>query len=190
MELVIRLHRLVKETNANKKIVYVPDSVCWTEAPESMTDLRKQRRRWHRGLLESLWLHRRIWFNPRYGSIGLISMPYFLLIEFFGPVVELFVYILILLSLILGDIYVEFAILLFLVFVLYGSIFSMAAVLLEEWTMRKISNVSDVVRLFFYSFTETLWYHPLTVLWRCEGIVDALLKRKGWGEMKRKGVSK
>lgn len=155
-----------------------------------MTDLRKQRRRWHRGLLESLWLHRRIWFNPRYGSIGLISMPYFLLIEFFGPVVELFVYILIFLSLILGDIYVEFAILLFLVFVLYGSIFSMAAVLLEEWTMRKISNVSDVVRLFFYSFTETLWYHPLTVLWRCEGIVDALLKRKGWGEMKRKGVSK
>lgn len=189
-ELVIRLHRLVKETNANKKIVYVPDSVCWTEAPESMTDLRKQRRRWHRGLLESLWLHRRMWFNPRYGSIGLISMPYFLLIEFFGPVVELFVYILIFLSLILGDIYVEFAILLFLVFVLYGSIFSMAAVLLEEWTMRKISNVSDVVRLFFYSLTETLWYHPLTVLWRCEGIVDALLKRKGWGEMKRKGVSK
>ncbi|MED0686480.1 glycosyltransferase [Anoxybacillus ayderensis] len=190
MELVVRLHRLIKETKTNKKIVYVPDPVCWTEAPESMTDLRKQRRRWHRGLFESLWLHRRMWFNPRYGSIGLVSMPYFLLIEFLGPVIELFGYILIIVSLMLGDIYIEFAILLFLVSVLYGSLFSMAAVLLEEWTVRKFSNVSDVVRLFFYSFTETLWYRPLTVLWRCEGIVDALLRRKGWGEMKRKGVSK
>lgn len=190
MELVVRLHRLVKETNTNKKIVYVPDPVCWTEAPESMTDLRKQRRRWHRGLFESLWLHRHMWFNPRYGSIGLVSMPYFLIIEFLGPVVELLGYILMIVSLILGDVYIEFAILLFLVSVLYGSIFSMAAVLLEEWTVRKFSSVSDVVRLFFYSLTETLWYRPLTVLWRCEGIVDALLKRKGWGEMKRKGVSK
>lgn len=190
MELVVRLHRLIKETKANKKIVYVPDPVCWTEAPESMTDLRKQRRRWHRGLFESLWLHRRMWFNPRYGSIGLVSMPYFLLIEFLGPVIELFGYILMIVSLILGDVYIEFAILLFLISVLYGSIFSMAAVLLEEWTVRKFSSVSDVVYLFFYSFTETLWYRPLTVLWRCEGIIDVLLKRKGWGKMKRKGVSK
>lgn len=190
MELVVRLHRMIKETDADKKIVYVPDPVCWTEAPESMEDLRKQRRRWHRGLFESLWLHRRMWFNPRYGSIGLISMPYFLLIEFLGPVVELIGYILVIVALILGDVYIEFAILLFLVSVLYGSLFSMAAVLLEEWTVRKFPNVSDIVRLFFYSLTETLWYRPLTVLWRCEGIVDALLKRKGWGEMKRKGVSK
>ncbi|GAC91192.1 cell wall biosynthesis glycosyltransferase [Anoxybacillus flavithermus NBRC 109594] len=190
MELVVRLHRMIKETDADKKIVYVPDPVCWTEAPESLSDLRKQRRRWHRGLFESLWLHRRMWFNPRYGSIGLISMPYFLLIEFLGPVVELIGYILVIVALILGDVYVEFAILLFLVSVLYGSLFSMAAVLLEEWTVRKFPNVSDIVRLFFYSLTETLWYRPLTVLWRCEGIVDALLKRKGWGEMKRKGVSK
>ncbi|MCG6171374.1 glycosyltransferase [Anoxybacillus sp. LAT_35] len=190
MELVVRLHRMIKETDADKKIVYVPDPVCWTEAPESMADLRKQRRRWHRGLFESLWLHRRMWFNPRYGTIGLISMPYFLLIEFLGPVVELVGYILVIVALILGDVYIEFAILLFLVSVLYGSLFSMAAVLLEEWTVRKFPNVSDIVRLFFYSLTETLWYRPLTVLWRCEGIVDALLKRKGWGEMKRKGVSK
>ncbi|MCG3083675.1 MULTISPECIES: glycosyltransferase [unclassified Anoxybacillus] len=190
MELVVRLHRMIKETDADKKIVYVPDPVCWTEAPESLSDLRKQRRRWHRGLFESLWLHRRMWFNPRYGTIGLISMPYFLLIEFLGPVVELVGYILVIVALILGDVYIEFAILLFLVSVLYGSLFSMAAVLLEEWTVRKFPNVSDIVRLFFYSLTETLWYRPLTVLWRCEGIVDALLKRKGWGEMKRKGVSK
>jgi len=190
MELVVRLHRLIKERKESKKIVYVPDPVCWTEAPESLKYLRRQRSRWHRGLLESLWIHRRLIFNPKYGSIGLVSMPYFLFIEFFGPVVELLGYVVMLVSLFFGGVYIEFAILLFLLSVIYGSIFSMAAVLLEEWTVRKFPNVSDIVRLFLFSLTESLWYRPLTVWWRCEGIVDVLRKKRGWGEMARKGVSK
>ncbi|MCZ0754282.1 glycosyltransferase family 2 protein [Anoxybacillus sp. J5B_2022] len=190
MELVVRLHRLIKDRKEDRKIVYVPDPVCWTEAPESIKYLRRQRRRWHRGLFESLWIHRRLIFNPNYGSIGLVSMPYFLIIEFLGPVVELLGYIVMVISLFLGGVYMEFAILLFLLSVVYGSIFSMAAVLLEEWTVRKFPNVSDLVRLFFFSLTETLWYRPLTVLWRCEGIIDVLRKKRGWGEMVRKGVSK
>jgi cellulose synthase/poly-beta-1,6-N-acetylglucosamine synthase-like glycosyltransferase len=189
MELVIRLHRLVRERKEKKKIVYVPDPVCWTEAPETCKYLRKQRRRWHRGLLESLWLHRFLLFNPKYGSIGLVSMPYFLLIEFFGPVVELIGYIVIVLSLLLGGIYTELALLLICASVMYGSILSAAAVLLEEWTARKFPNVSDLVRLFIFSLTETFWYRPLTVWWRCEGIIDAVRGKKNWGEMKRKGVS-
>jgi cellulose synthase/poly-beta-1,6-N-acetylglucosamine synthase-like glycosyltransferase len=190
MELVVRLHRYVKEQKADKKIVYVPDPVSWTEAPESIKYLRRQRRRWHRGLFESLWIHRKLMFNPKYGSIGLVSMPYFLIIEFLGPVVELTGYIYMILSLFLGGIYLEFSILLFLLSVLYGSVLSMASVLLEEWTIRKYPKASDIVRLFYYSLTETLWYRPLTVIWRCEGIVDVLRRKSGWGEMTRKGVSK
>lgn len=190
MELVVRLHRYVKEQKANKKIVYVPDPVSWTEAPESLKYLRRQRRRWHRGLFESLWIHRRLIFNPKYGSIGMVSIPYFLIIEFLGPVVELMGYLVMILSIFFGGVYLEFAILLFLLSVLYGSILSMASVLLEEWTIRKYPKAADITRLFFYSLTETLWYRPLTVLWRCEGILDVLRRKTGWGEMARKGVSK
>ncbi|PFA67472.1 glycosyl transferase [Bacillus sp. AFS015802] len=190
MELVVRLHRYVKEQKADKKIVYVPDPVSWTEAPESLKYLRRQRSRWHRGLFESLWIHRRLLFNPKYGSIGMVSMPYFLIIEFFGPVVELTGYVIMILSLFLGGVYLEFAILLFLLSILYGSVLSMAAVLLEEWSVRKYPKASDIGRLFAYSLTETLWYRPLTVLWRCEGILDVIRKKRGWGEMARKGVSK
>ncbi|MDT9026368.1 glycosyltransferase family 2 protein [Rossellomorea yichunensis] len=190
MELVVRLHRYVKEQKADKRIVYVPDPVSWTEAPESLKYLRRQRSRWHRGLFESLWIHRRLLFNPKYGSIGMVSMPYFLIIEFFGPVVELMGYVIMILSLFLGGVYLEFAILLFFLSILYGSILSMAAVLLEEWSVRKYPKASDIGRLFAYSLTETLWYRPLTVLWRCEGILDVIRKKRGWGEMARKGVSK
>ncbi|CEG29751.1 glycosyl transferase domain-containing protein [Bacillus sp. B-jedd] len=189
MELVVRLHRLMKEKGQKKKIVYVPDPVCWTEVPEDMTTLRRQRSRWHRGLFESLWTHRKLTFNPKYGSIGFISFPYFWLVEFLGPIVELTGYIFVVLCLFLGGIYFEFAILIFLLSLLYGSIISMAAVLLEEWTLTKYSKVSDIVKLFLYSITETIWYRPLTVLWRCEGIWKLIKGDTSWGEMKRKGVS-
>lgn len=189
MELVVRLHRLAREKNELKKIIYIPDPVCWTEAPETYGDLRKQRRRWHRGLLESLWRHRALLGNPKYGSIGLLSLPYFWVIEFLGPVMELAGYIVMAVSLFLGSLYMELALLLLAVSVLYGSLLSAAAVLLEEWTERKFPNVSDFVWLFFFSLTETFWYRPLTAWWRCEGIIDAIRRQKQWGSMKRKGVS-
>ncbi|MBM6617645.1 glycosyltransferase family 2 protein [Bacillus suaedaesalsae] len=189
MELVVRLHRLIKERKENKKIVYVADPVCWTEAPEDFKFLRRQRTRWHRGLFESLWAHKKLMFNPKYGSIGFISMPYFLFIEFLGPVIELIGLIIMVISIFIGGIYFEFAILLFLMSILYGSVFSMMAVLLEEWSLRKFPKVMDIVRLVFFSLTETLWYRPLTVLWRCEGIWHILIRKRGWGEMIRKGVS-
>ncbi|PLT35154.1 glycosyltransferase [Bacillus sp. V5-8f] len=189
MELVVRLHRLIKEKKAKKKIVYVPDPVCWTEVPEEATYLRRQRRRWHQGLFESLSAHRNLLFNPKYGSIGFVSIPYFWIIEFFGPIIEFFGYIYIIFSLFFGGIYLEFAILIFLLSCLYGSVFSMAAVLLEEWSLRKYPKVSDIIKLFFYSLTETLWFRPLTVIWRMEGIWNIIRGNSSWGEMKRKGVS-
>lgn len=189
MELVVRIHRLLREKKIKKKIVYVPDPVCWTEVPEDVTFLRRQRRRWHRGLLESLWTHRKITFNPKYGSIGLISFPYFWIVEFFGPVIECLGYLFMILCLLLGGIYIEFSILLFLLSCLYGSIFSMTSVLLEEWSLTKYPKVSDIMKLFLYSLTETIWYRPLTVFWRCEGIWQMIIGDRSWGEMKRKGVS-
>ncbi|GGM18860.1 glycosyl transferase family 2 [Paraliobacillus quinghaiensis] len=190
MELVVRLHRIIKEKGLNKRIVYVPDPVCWTEVPESFGVLRSQRRRWHKGLFESLWRHRKLTLNPKYGSIGLVSIPYFWLIEFLGPIVELSGYVFIIFSLFAGGVYIEFAILLFLLSALYGSIFSMASVLLEEWSLRKYPKVLDIIKLFLYALTETMWYRPLTVLWRCEGIWQIIRRDHSWGDMKRKGVSK
>jgi cellulose synthase/poly-beta-1,6-N-acetylglucosamine synthase-like glycosyltransferase len=190
MELVIRIHRLLKERGLNKKIVYVPDPVCWTEVPEDMTILRRQRRRWHRGLFESLWTHRGLTFNPKYGSIGMISFPYFWIVEFLGPIIEFLGYIFMILCLFLGGVYIEFAILLFLLSCLYGSLFSMTAVLLEEWSLTKYPKVSDILKLFLYSLTETIWYRPMTVFWRCEGVWQMIKGDTSWGEMKRKGVSK
>ncbi|MFE1245343.1 glycosyltransferase family 2 protein [Fictibacillus sp. NPDC058756] len=189
MELVVRLQRLIKDKKEDKKVVYVPDPVCWTEAPEDLKYLHRQRNRWHRGLFDSLWIHKKMLFNPKYGTIGMVSLPYFWFIELLGPVVELSGYLFVLLSFFLGGIYFEMALLFFLLSVLVGSLASMGAVILEEWSLRKYPKVSDIMKLFIYSLTETLWYRPLTVVWRCQGLIQAINGNKTWGEMKRKGIS-
>ncbi|TKD68372.1 glycosyltransferase family 2 protein [Pseudalkalibacillus hwajinpoensis] len=190
MDLVVRLHKLIKEEKSGKRIVYVPDPVCWTEAPESSKILRRQRSRWHRGLFESLWHNRKMLFNPKYGLVGMISMPYFFIVEFLGPVIELIGYIIMILSPFVGGIYTSFALLLFMLAIIYGSLLSMSAVLLEEWSLRRYPKVIDLVRLYVYSLSEAFWFRPLTVFWRVEGIIQLIKGNNSWGEMSRKGVSK
>lgn len=190
MDLVVRLHRWSKEAKTGKRIAYVPDPVCWTEAPESTKILRRQRSRWHRGLFESLWYNRKMMFNPRYGLVGVISMPYFLIVEFLGPVIELIGYVLMILAPFISGVYTSFALMLFLLAVTYGSLLSMSAVLLEEWSLRRYPKVKDLVRLYIYSLSEAFWFRPMTVLWRVEGIAQLIKGNRGWGEMSRKGVSK
>lgn len=190
MELIVRLHRLIRDKKSRAKIAYIPDPVCWTEAPESLKDLKKQRVRWHRGLFESLWRHRSMILNPKYGRIGLIATPYFLFIELLGPVVELVGYVLLMFNIGLGTLNTTFSLLLLCSMVLFGSFFSMGAVLLEEWGLRKYDRVADVSKLFFWALSESFWYRPIQTVWRFTAIIQSIFgKRHEWGEMSRKGIS-
>ena len=88
MELVVRLHERLRKRRERYRIAFLPEPTCWTEAPETHKTLATQRRRWERGLGEALWRHKRMLCNPRYGVVGLLAMPYFLLFEFLGAIVE------------------------------------------------------------------------------------------------------
>ncbi|MBD3108688.1 glycosyltransferase family 2 protein [Bacillus sp. AGMB 02131] len=190
MELVVHLHRYIKDKKLNKRIEFVADPVCWTEAPQSLSDLRKQRRRWHQGLIENLWKHKKMTLNPKYGTIGLISLPYFWIVECLGPIVELIGYLYIIISFFLGNLYFEYSILLILLFILYGSIFSIASTLLEAWSMNVYPKTRELTKVLFISLSEIFWYKPITLLFRCEGILRFILGRNDWGTLKRRGLSK
>jgi cellulose synthase/poly-beta-1,6-N-acetylglucosamine synthase-like glycosyltransferase len=189
MELVVRLHRINRERKMNKKIVYIPDPVCWTEAPDKFSSIRKQRNRWHLGLCQSIWMHKRLFLNPKYGRIGLISVPYFTFIELLGPLIELLGYILIIISLLYYNVLLKLAIILITLAIINGSLLSMSAVLLEEWGLKKYPKMRDITKLFLYSLTETFWYRPLLTLWKCEGYLLFLFRKKHWHKTKRKGLS-
>ncbi|MFC4403417.1 glycosyltransferase family 2 protein [Gracilibacillus xinjiangensis] len=187
IELVIKLQKYIKDSKEKKEIQFVPTPICWTEAPESLHSIRKQRRRWHQGLLDSLWKYRRMTFQPKYGLIGMVSLPYFWLVECLGPIIELFGYIFVIWSFFTGSIYVEFSILLSLLFILYGSIFSFTAVIFEAWNTKTYPSTRDLFRLLLLSFSEIFWYRPLTLVWRIEGIFHFLSRKQDWGYLERKG---
>ena len=89
-ELVVRLYRWMGDNDVDGRIVFVSEPVAWTEAPETRQVLASQRRRWHRGLTEIFVRHRGMILRPRYGFIGMITMPWFLLFELLAPFLEVF----------------------------------------------------------------------------------------------------
>lgn len=190
MELVVRLHRMNIENKWGAKIEFVADPVCYTEAPDSFKYLRNQRIRWHRGLFESLWAHKGMIFNPKYKGIGFISLPYFVFVELLGPIIEFIGYLVMIVGLSMGTIYLPHTLPLILLMVVYGSFLSMGAVLLEEWRLGKHQKISELNKLFFYGLSETFWYRPILTVWRFYAVISVVMgKSRGWGEMKRKGVS-
>ena len=190
MEMVVRLHRLCRDRGRPYRIVFQPDPVCWTEAPEEASVLARQRNRWQRGTLQVLNYHRAMIGNRRYGAVGLFSMPYYLVFEALGPIVEFLGYVVTVVAVALGLLDIVFAELLFVAAVLYGALISLSAVLLEEMSFRRYPRVRDLLLLCAYGILENFGYRQMTTWWRLKGIIDYFRGRQGWGAMTRKGFSR
>ncbi len=188
MELVVRLHRHLRERGEDYRIEFVPDPVCWTEAPEDMRTLSRQRRRWQRGLAETLWRHRKLTFNPRYGLLGMFGMPYFVLFELFGPVIEFLGYVVLPIAVLLGMLSVTYLIAFAVVSVLLGVLLSVSALALEEFSFRRHRSGRDVGRMLTYSVLENFGYRQLVTFWRALAYVDLARRKKAWGAHRRKGI--
>ncbi|OGU07287.1 MAG: glycosyl transferase [Gemmatimonadetes bacterium RBG_16_66_8] len=187
MELVVRLHRHCRERGIRYRISFVPDPVAWTECPESLRVLGRQRDRWQRGMAESLMRHRVMLFNPRYGRIGTLAYPYFFLFETFGPLIEIGGYVSFITAILLGQASTLFVIAFFTVAFVFGMVLSVAAVGLEELGFRRYPRVGDLLRLLALAVIENIGYRQLTSWWRFRGLVSALRRKTAWGDMARTG---
>ncbi|UCH11811.1 MAG: glycosyltransferase family 2 protein [Fidelibacterota bacterium] len=187
MELVVRLHRHCRENKIPYRISYVADPVAWTECPEKIRVLGRQRDRWQRGLYETLTRHWKMLANPRYGRIGLIAFPYFFFLEMLGPVIELFGYLMFITALAIGRASGPYIIAFFMAAFVFGVVLSVTAVALEELSFHRYPRVSDLLKLFLLAILENFGYRQLTSYWRIRGFFSGLRRVKGWGKMERKG---
>lgn len=185
MELIVKMHDYFLRNKRKYRIKFAPDPVCWTQAPETLKDLRSQRRRWHIGLMDSLLKYKRMFFNPRYKQIGLIAVPYFWLFEMMGPVIEIIGYVMIPLAYIFGLLNLKYFLLFFAASILYGILLSLGAILLEEYTFNKYPTLKQLMKLSLYGVLENFGYRQLTTLYRIEGIVKFRKMKHSWGKIKR-----
>jgi cellulose synthase/poly-beta-1,6-N-acetylglucosamine synthase-like glycosyltransferase len=186
MELVVRLHRVHREAGTPYRIVFVPDPICWTEAPESLHVLRSQRVRWQRGLAESLTLNLRLAFSRRGGAPGWLAFPFMALFEWLGPVIEVGGYLLMLAAAALGLLSWSALAAFVLLAVGLGMALSACALLLEELTFHIYKRPRQLALLAFASLAENFGFRQLITLWRLEGLVRwAVGARSRWGEMTR-----
>lgn len=190
MELVTRMHRMMLEKKQPYRIVFVPDPVCWTEAPESVGVLARQRNRWHRGLLDTMLVHRKMLLNKRYGLIGTASMPYFVFVELLGPAIEFMGYVTVVGMYFLGVLDVKMGILFFVVALFYGVMFSVGAVLLEEISFQRYPRPKDLAMLLTFGVLENFGYRQMTMWWRVKAFWDYFVGGvRTWGQMQRKGFA-
>lgn len=186
MELILRMHRLLRQEGRRYRITFVPDPICWTDAPEDLHTLAKQRIRWQHGLGESLMLHRDLLFQRKGGAVSWLAMPFFYAFELFGPAVELAGYVFMTVAGLAGWIPWETTGTFFLLALGLGVLLSTSALVLEEMSFHVYPRARDLLKLFVIAVVENFGYRQLTVWWRLKGLFGWLRGRAPeWGEMRR-----
>lgn len=185
IDLIVHMHRSLLEHGERYRIGFVPEPTCWTQVPQGVRALGRQRARWQKGLLDVLWRNRDMLFKPRYGRFGSVVLPYLWIFELFAPVVEMIGYATILLAAALGVLSREF----FLQFMIFGYAFatllSIGSVVQEEVTYRRYGRWTEVARLLLYCFAEHFPYRQVHMIWRLQGIWQYMRGNVKWEAAQR-----
>lgn len=186
-DVIIKLHRHMRENKRDYKIGFVPDAICWTEAPEDLATLSKQRTRWQRGALEVYFRHRDIMLNYRYGRIGLIGIPIVFIIDIAEPVLELISYIILPIICYFKVMTIEFLLSFVFMIFMYGIFVSLIAVLLEQINIGRLRKPKYIIKLFLAAVIECFGYRQINSFWRIKAAWKYFSGDTTWGNIKRTG---
>ncbi len=187
-ELVMRVHRHMRRLKRPYRVEFITEPVCWTEVPITLPVLARQRRRWHRGLWETLWAYRGMLCNPRYGRVGLIALPFYWLFELFAPLLELGGLLLVVLGWLLGVVDTSYLLLFTAVAYIFGMLVTLCAMTVEEYSFHRYGRWRDLWITVGAAVMENVGYRQATAVWRLQGWAASLAGRKQtWGVMTRTG---
>jgi len=189
MEILIRLVRNSRERGIPCSVLFSSQSAAWTEVPESLRVLKRQRDRWQRGLIDILLFHHKMFFNPKYGPHGMFGFPYYFIAEIIGPWFQLFSIILFAVGLIAGIISTD----MFLFILASDFIIGFTLTVLSLSIGNAGKNIfpgKEQFVLLLYSFIETLGFRFIISFFRITGYMSVLRSVSGWNKFGRKGFMK
>ncbi|KAA9036347.1 glycosyltransferase family 2 protein [Ginsengibacter hankyongi] len=188
MELIARMRRYMEEHKLPYKVTFIPDPLCWTEAPDTYKILGRQRNRWTRGTIETLRIHKIMFFNPRYRLLGCVSYPYWFFFEFLAPIIEFIGIVGFLIFSFCGIIDWQSFLILLGCILLFGFLYSLFAIFMEVVTYNQYKKKNDVFKLVLTALLEPFLFHPFVVWSAIKGNIDYIRKKNAWGEMTRLGL--
>jgi len=188
MELIVKLHWYHLKHKKPYKIKFISDPICWSEVPEDLKMLGRQRRRWHMGLIQSIIEHKTLILNPKYGKLGMLIVPYYFFFEIFGPIIELLGYIIVPLSYFLGLLSYDYFLIFLILAIFYGVFLSTVGVLLEELTYKRYPKWSHLFRLLLNGVLENFGYRQINSFWRLQAMILYIFGRRKWEYVEKKGV--
>lgn len=189
MELVMRLHVFCREHGIPYRIRYATDAICWTQAPEKLRDLCKQRRRWHIGLYQSMKRHWGILFDPKYGAVGFISCLYFLIYELLSPYIEVFGVLVTVLALWADFLNVPFMVMYMGIYVVYSSVLSLTAFFARIHTVDLKLSLGDVCKAVGLCVVEVFGLRFVMAWVRATALGPRRGKKAEWGQIERKQIN-
>lgn len=187
MDLTMRVHRHLLNKKADYRMVYTPAAIVWTEVPPTRAVLRRQRIRWHRGLMTAVRDFRSSFLNPRHGTVGMISWPVMVVFEYLAPIVEFLGYFIVPVAILAGAVSPVNALGLYLIAVFAGAFNSLLAILLDE-RFGYFTSPRETLKLMTVVFVENLGLRQMTVWWRIRAMLGGRATQV-WGDMERRGVT-
>lgn len=192
LELVVRLRKYMHEIEKKKyRVAFIPDPLCWTEVPESYKILSRQRNRWTRGAIDTIKKHKNMFFNKKYGIIGMLSYPYWVFYEWLTPIIEFVGFIFLFFFILWGGMSWQIVGVVLLFVITFSTLFSSIAIFIEAYTYHKYKGSNYLLKSFLFIFLEMFIYQPVNMLFSLSGNLDYFFKKnnKGWGHMVRKGFT-
>ena len=186
-DIVVRLHRHLIDRGKEYTVDFVPEPVAWTEVPSTRRMLGRQRRRWYRGMVETVITSRKMLFNRKYGRVGTVVFPFFVAAEMFGPLIEGIGYIVLPLALYFDILNVQFFLIFFLLTTGFGVFLSWFGVFSEVWSFNRYDSPWQVLRLLWYGVLENFGYRQWKTVVAWNGLVEYLKGVDTWGAMERTG---
>lgn len=189
MELVVKLHNYCLTNQIPYSIKYATDAVCWTQVPEKLGDLKKQRKRWHLGLFQTMWKHRKMMANRKYGAVGFISYTYFLLYELLSPFIEVFGVFTMIMAFCIDLLNLPFMLLFMLIYAAYNSILTLTAFFSRIQTIDLTVTFKDCMKAIMLCFFEVTTLRFIMAFVRLTAFKGYKKKKLDWGRIERKKMN-
>lgn len=188
MELVVKLHVFHRINHKPYKIKYAPDTICWTQVPEKIRDLRTQRKRWHVGLFQSMWRHRRVFGSTRYGALTFVSFVYFLLYELLAPYIEVMGMVMMCTAVVLDIVNIKFMIGFLGIYIVFNSMMSLTAFWAQTYTCDMVLSFRDLIKSIVVCLFESVFFRFILLQVKLTAFISYKKKRRDWGEIKREKI--